>query len=132
MPLLAIDYDMEVVADPVFAPWAFVQARLASSGLLDTNDDDDDDEEEGVGPLLYAVQIQWDGKSKVSGSVVWYKTLIVTAADTDAMNNDLQWAIIESEQKDLPSVLVGAPLSLFENSERSDSQGDGSDKRSGN
>jgi len=114
-----INYDMEVLADPVFAPWDFVQVRLESSGLLDADHTEDDDSAEGLGPLLYVVQLQWDGSSKVSGDVSWYKEYVDSTKTT---KDDLQWAIVEASERDAPSVLVGVPLDLLEHSERTDNQ----------
>lgn len=111
--IMKLDYSMEVVADPAFAPWEFVQARLQSCGLLDAREDDKGGEI--LGPLLYVVQIQWDGESQISGGISWYKEYI---ASSNYPKDDLQWAIIEATQRDMPSVLVGAPLSLVEHSER--------------
>lgn len=113
---LAIDYGMEVIADPVFSPWDFVHARLDSSGLLETYTD------EAEGPLLFVVRVQWDGKSRVSGIVSWYEAYVSEVKQKD--REGLQWAIIEATQTDHPSVLVGAPLSLLEHSENKFSDND--------
>jgi 3-methyladenine DNA glycosylase/8-oxoguanine DNA glycosylase/superfamily II DNA or RNA helicase len=119
--LLNIDYDMEVVADPVFAPWEFIQARLDSSGLLDV---DQDEKTKDLGPLLFVVQMEWDGNSKVSGTVSWYTDY---DASTVATKSDLLWAIVEASQRDTPSVLVGAPLALLEHTDRSVKQSQSGD-----
>ena len=111
---IKLDYTMEVLADPVFAPWEFVQARLQSCGLLEAHEDDDICE--NLGPLIYVVHIHWDGESQISGSISWYKKYI---ASSNYPKDDMQWAIIEATQRDMPSVLVGAPFHLVEHSERS-------------
>jgi len=114
--VVKVNYNMEVVADPVFAPWEFVQARLGSSGLLDV---DDSATVTDLGPFIFVVQLDWDGCFKVSGNVYWYKDYInsiVTSKD------DLHWAIVEASQRDTPAVLLGVPLDLLEHSERNDNQ----------
>lgn len=96
-------YDMEAVADPTFASWDFVQARLISAGLLE------DETKEGP----FVVRVEWDGRCKISGDVSWYEDFV--ANDMNQVAGDLQWAIIEGDHgRDVPPVVVGAPLSLIE------------------
>ena len=99
-----INYTMEVVADPTFASWEFVNARISSSGLLEFQD----------GPKIIVIGLSWEGNARVTGWVSWYREFI----DTRDKKGDMLWAIIEATERDNPSVLLGAPPELIDHPER--------------
>jgi hypothetical protein len=94
---------MEPTSDPSFSSWEFVEARLSSTGLIE-------EDEESTGP--YVVKVNWDGSSRITGTVNWYNNGDgVTNVDRDSM----QWALIEGDHlQNIPSVLLAAPVSLLE------------------
>jgi 3-methyladenine DNA glycosylase/8-oxoguanine DNA glycosylase/superfamily II DNA or RNA helicase len=103
---LVVTYDMEVSVDPPFAPWNFVQDRLLSAGLVLADDIEAGDEQ--CGPFV--VTIDWDGNSKLSRDISWYRDFL---QDNKSQSDDsLVWALIESDQSELPAILVGAPKDL--------------------
>jgi hypothetical protein len=94
-------YAMEAVADPAFAPFEFVQARLESSGLLEKRED-------SVPPMV--VQMEYDGKSAVNACIMWYDQYKLATPDPDTH----LWGMIENDGK---AVVVGVtPLLLGDSS----------------
>jgi 3-methyladenine DNA glycosylase/8-oxoguanine DNA glycosylase/superfamily II DNA or RNA helicase len=96
------NYNMEPVADPAFTSWEYAKARLESAGLVS--------EDATMDPIV--VPIQWDGNAIVTASVIDYSDYAKESNNTAA----LQWAIIEnSEGRDIPPILLGAPSALLNN-----------------
>lgn len=105
-----VDRGMEVAADPSFAPLDFVAARLESGGVLPPGNTSGGGED-GPSPFI---RVEWEGGPTVSGSVTWYDDFVAGKGAEE--ERGLQWAIIESTQRDHPSVLLGVPRTLLENS----------------
>ena len=101
-------YELMAVSDPSFSSWEFATARLDSISLDQLDDSMDV-------PRAILVRIFWDGESTLSSNVSYWK-----GGSTSMDDNDMQWALMESRDSDVPPVLLGVPTTLLDASSTND------------